>query len=114
AASTVDARASQALGSLAALRPRLPLVVGTGRDAVRVVEVDGELVAHAVVCPHLGGPLDAAAVCDGIVTCPWHGYRFDVRAGAAVGGGSLRLPPAPRVEVAADGRATVVWPARSQ
>jgi nitrite reductase/ring-hydroxylating ferredoxin subunit len=99
------------LGPLATLRPRLPLVVGAGRDAVRVIEADGALVAHAVVCPHLGGPLDAAPVCDGVVTCPWHGYRFDVRTGAAADGRSLRLAPAPRVDVDADGRALLVWPA---
>ena len=109
AASTAGARAPQPLGPLATLRPRLPLVVGTGRDAVRIVAVDGALVAHGVVCPHLGGPLEAAPVCDGVVTCPWHGYRFDVRTGAAVDGGSLRLPPAPRVDVDADGGARLVW-----
>jgi nitrite reductase/ring-hydroxylating ferredoxin subunit len=37
------------------------------------------------VCPHFGGPLDDAPVDDrGIVTCPWHGYRFDVRTGRRV------------------------------
>jgi nitrite reductase/ring-hydroxylating ferredoxin subunit len=108
---TAEPRAAQALGPLASLRSRLPLVVGSGRDAVRVVDVDGRLVAHAVVCPHRGGPLDAVPVCGGVVTCPWHGFRFDVRTGAAVDGGALRLPPAPRVDVDADGRAALVWPA---
>jgi nitrite reductase/ring-hydroxylating ferredoxin subunit len=106
---TASARASHPLGSIAALRPRLPLVVETGGDAVRVVEVDGRLVAHAVVCPHRGGPLDAAAVCEGFVTCPWHGYRFDVQSGHAADGRPLRLPPAPRVEVDADGDVALVW-----
>ena len=114
AASTASPRAPHPLGPLAALRPRLPLVVGTGRDAVRVVEVDGELVAHAAVCPHRGGPLDAAAVCDRVVTCPWHGYRFDVLCGVAADGRPLRLPPAPRVDVDVDGSVTLVWRVGSQ
>lgn len=37
-------------------------------------------------CPHLALPLDAEPDADGIVTCPWHGYRFDVRTGRCVSG----------------------------
>jgi hypothetical protein len=54
-------------------------------DATRTVEVGGVACRFATVCPHLGGPLDDAAVDgDGIVTCPWHGHRFDVRTGRRV------------------------------
>ncbi len=62
----------------------------------RLVHVDGRPLWHATVCPHLGGPLDAGSVVDGIVTCPWHGYRFDVRTGCSADGRRLRLatPPA--------------------
>lgn len=38
-------------------------------------------------CPHLALPLDAEPDADGIVACPWHGYRFDVRTGRCVSGG---------------------------
>jgi nitrite reductase/ring-hydroxylating ferredoxin subunit len=104
-----DARTAPVqLGALASLRQRLPIVVGSGRDAVRVIDVDGKLVAHAAVCPHLGGPLAVAATCDGIVTCPWHGYRFDVRTGAPADGHALRLPAAPRVHVSADGMVSLL------
>ena len=37
-------------------------------------------------CPHLALPLDAEPDADGVVTCPWHGYRFDVRTGRCVSG----------------------------
>lgn len=37
-------------------------------------------------CPHLGLPLDAEPDSGGIVTCPWHGYRFDARTGKCVSG----------------------------
>jgi nitrite reductase/ring-hydroxylating ferredoxin subunit len=48
---------------------------------------DGE---HALprACPHLGLPLDAEPDAQGVVTCPWHGYRFDVRTGRCVSGQS--------------------------
>lgn len=74
---------------------------GSGR--FRLVEVDGALVAHSVVCPHWLGPLDDTPVADGCVACPWHGYRFDVVTGRSADGRALRLAPAPRIGVE-DGR----------
>lgn len=58
---------------------------------IREVEIDGRVHRFAAVCPHLGGPLDTAAVQSGVVTCPWHGYRFDVRTGRCVSGQAYRL-----------------------
>jgi 3-phenylpropionate/trans-cinnamate dioxygenase ferredoxin component len=37
-------------------------------------------------CTHVGGPVCAGSLHDAIVTCPWHGSRFDVRTGQVVGG----------------------------
>lgn len=87
------------LGRRAAVRARLPLLVEVGGRAYRLVEIDGALVAHATVCPHMLGPLAEAPLEDGCVRCPWHGYRFDARTGRSADGRRLRLPPAPRVEV---------------
>jgi hypothetical protein len=47
---------------------------------------DGSLCQVPVFCPHQGLPLDAEPDEDGLLTCPWHGYRFDVRTGQAVDG----------------------------
>ena len=33
------------------------------------------------VCPHQGGPLGKGKLTGCIVTCPWHGWQFDVRTG---------------------------------
>jgi nitrite reductase/ring-hydroxylating ferredoxin subunit len=98
-----------ALGRLAELRARLPLVVESGGRSYRVIELDGELVAHATVCPHKLGPLDAGAIEAGALRCPWHGYRFDVRTGANADGRRLRLPPAPRVEIGPDSNVRLSW-----
>ncbi|MEM1060956.1 MAG: Rieske 2Fe-2S domain-containing protein [Planctomycetota bacterium] len=61
---------------------------GTGR----AFEVDGVIVAvfrigdsyHAIddACPHAGAPLCDGAFEDGVVVCPWHAWRFDVRDGS--------------------------------
>jgi nitrite reductase/ring-hydroxylating ferredoxin subunit len=87
------------LGSSARLRARLPVVVRAHGRTVRVVEIDGDILAHDTVCPHLGGPLDEAPVEDGCIRCPWHGYRFDVRSGRNADGRACRLAPARAVAI---------------
>jgi nitrite reductase/ring-hydroxylating ferredoxin subunit len=62
---------------------------------VRVVEVDGQPCAFKTRCPHLLGPLDGAPVIDGVIQCPWHGYRFDVRTGANLDGRRCHLTRVP-------------------
>ena len=57
------------------------------------------------------GPLEEAAVEDGCVRCPWHGYRFDLRTGAC-----LALPATKDLETYAieeDGDQIVVTPSPS-
>ena len=70
----------------------------TGRFCVRYW--NDAWVAHSAVCPHLLGPLgDSEIDPDGAVTCPWHGYRFDVATGENIGGRCNALAPAPKLEV---------------
>jgi nitrite reductase/ring-hydroxylating ferredoxin subunit len=97
-----------ALGPAAALRARLPLRVDGAGDGFRVVEHEGRLLAHPVVCPHLGGPLEDAALAGGAVICPWHGYRFDCETGRGPDGQRCRMAVRTRVSVGTDGLATLV------
>ncbi len=103
-------RGELALGRLDALRARLPLRVELGGRGFRIAEVKGELVVHATRCPHRFGPLEDAPIEDDCsVRCPWHGYRFDVRSGAALDGRRLRLQPA-RLDVDATGEVVLRVP----
>jgi nitrite reductase/ring-hydroxylating ferredoxin subunit len=88
------------LGPSAELRRRLPLLVEFDGAPFRIVECeDGLLITHATVCPHWLGPLDQAMPENGILRCPWHGYRFDMRTGESADGRGYRLAAAPRVAV---------------
>ena len=87
------------LGPLAELRERLPVRVRLAGVSYRVLDLDGELIAHATTCPHALGPLEDASVKEGCIRCPWHGYEFDLRSGLSSDGRRLRLPVAPRVRV---------------
>jgi nitrite reductase/ring-hydroxylating ferredoxin subunit len=94
-----ERRASIVLGSLADVRARLPVTVHCNGRNYRIVENQGNLVAYDTLCPHMLGPLGESDVCNGIVECPWHGYRFEITTGRCVSGANLRLPAAPRVRI---------------
>jgi nitrite reductase/ring-hydroxylating ferredoxin subunit len=85
------------LGDAATLA--LPIDFECGGGQFRLTRHDGELVAHSRVCPHWRGPLTAPIDAAGTLTCPWHGYRFDVATGCSADGRGLRLAPAPRITV---------------
>ena len=44
-------------------------------------EGGGEWFALDGLCPHAGGPLGRGCLEGTAVTCPWHGWRFDVTTG---------------------------------
>ena len=43
---------------------------------VAVFHLDGKYEAIDDMCPHMGASLAGGYVEDGIVTCPWHAWRF--------------------------------------
>lgn len=55
--------------------------VVAGDSVLALVNVDGQFYALDGVCPHQGGPLGQGTLEGSIVTCPWHGWQFDVRTG---------------------------------
>jgi len=52
-----------------------------GGESIAVANVDGHFYAISNTCLHRGGPL-AQGVLDGkVLSCPWHGWSFDVTNG---------------------------------
>ncbi len=68
---------------------------------VALFNVDGRYYALDGVCPHQGGPLGKGTLSGCIVTCPWHGWQFDVRNGQHQASASLQHVSFP-VKVAGD------------
>ena len=59
-------------------------VVQVGEHVVAIFNVEGRLHAIDNTCPHQGGPLGEGYLeDDAIVSCPWHGWTFDVRTGVS-------------------------------
>ena len=46
-----------------------------------IANVSGSFYAIDNTCLHRGGPLGQGEVEDSVVTCPWHGWQYDVTTG---------------------------------
>lgn len=68
---------------------------------IALANVGGTIYAFGDACRHEGGPLSSGVLRDEIVTCPWHGWAYNVRTGRSV------IPPVglrvPTYEVRIDG-----------
>ena len=56
-------------------------VVDVAGRTLALFNVGGAFYAIDNSCPHRGGPLGEGDVDNGIVLCPWHAWRWDVRTG---------------------------------
>jgi nitrite reductase/ring-hydroxylating ferredoxin subunit len=64
-----------------------------GEPALLARDAHGRICAIAARCTHLGGPLDEGERDGDIVTCPWHGSRFDLCSGKVVSGPAVFPQP---------------------
>ncbi|MFT4614678.1 MAG: nitrite reductase/ring-hydroxylating ferredoxin subunit [Bacteroidia bacterium] len=63
--------------------------------------LNDQWVTHATICPHLLGPLTNSDLSQGRLTCPWHGYQFDLATGECLSPahGTCSLPANARLRV---------------
>lgn len=62
-----------------------------GRYEIALFNIDGEFYALENSCPHQGGPIADGWLEGPTVTCPWHGWCFDVRTGKMTLGDFARV-----------------------
>ena len=55
--------------------------VSSGGKPIALANMGGTFHAIDGTCLHRGGPLGEGTLEGGVVTCPWHGWQFDVRTG---------------------------------
>jgi nitrite reductase/ring-hydroxylating ferredoxin subunit len=51
---------------------------------VALFNVSGKVFAMDGICPHAGGPLSEGTIEGQVVTCPWHGWQFNLANGQNV------------------------------
>ena len=56
-------------------------VVDISGESIALFNMKGKFYAIANHCPHRGGPLAEGHVEDGVVTCSWHGWEFEIKSG---------------------------------
>jgi nitrite reductase (NADH) small subunit len=72
-----------------------------GGKTVALANVEGKFFAVNNLCLHRGGPLGEGELDRQIVTCPWHGWQFDVTNGKLLTNADVALACYP-VEVRGD------------
>ena len=63
------------------IEPGQGKVIEAEGKTLAVFNVDGTFYAVDNTCLHRGGPLGEGELDDKIVTCPWHGWQYDVSTG---------------------------------
>jgi nitrite reductase (NADH) small subunit len=51
---------------------------------IALFRLGDEFFALDNMCLHRGGPLCEGPIGNGIVTCPWHGWSYEIRTGTMV------------------------------
>jgi nitrite reductase (NADH) small subunit len=91
AATSGGGRDFRRVGSVADLRAQDRLIASIGDQTVVVFDVRGSLVAIPAECPHAGGPICHGERTGTSLSCPWHGYNFDLQTGACEDDDALSL-----------------------
>lgn len=99
------------VGRLADIRPGQMLYADVDGLPVALANVDGTIYAFGDSCRHQGGSLACGFLREDVVTCPEHGWAYNVRTGKSViPPVGLRVPTY-EIEVDGDDIAVIVdWP----
>lgn len=71
------------VASVLDLREGKGIVVDADDKRIALFRDGGDVFALDETCPHRGGPLHEGLIRDGVVACPWHLWRFDLRSGCS-------------------------------
>lgn len=75
------------------------LCVSAKGIALALYNVKGKIYCIENKCAHIGGPLCQGNVDGYIVTCPWHGSKYDIRDGSLKGGPALKGVKSHKVKI---------------
>ena len=72
------------VASVSQVAPGSGIVTSVNDKEVAVFNVDGTFYAIDNVCKHRGGPLGEGELDSDTVTCPWHGWQYNVKTGVCL------------------------------
>lgn len=59
-------------------------IVDVNGIPVAIIPVNGKIVAIENVCAHKQGPVGEGDIEGNVITCPWHGWEFDLTTGKSL------------------------------
>jgi nitrite reductase/ring-hydroxylating ferredoxin subunit/DMSO/TMAO reductase YedYZ heme-binding membrane subunit len=59
------------------------IVAAPGGERIAVFRDGNTIGALTNLCAHQNGPIGEGRIIDGLVTCPWHGYQYQLKNGCA-------------------------------
>jgi nitrite reductase (NADH) small subunit len=62
-----------------------------GCHVIAVFNTESGMYAVDGMCAHQGGPLANGKVAGCVITCPWHGWQYDLQTGQHLTAKSVRL-----------------------
>ena len=86
------------VADLSEVREGAPKAVRVEGRSIALFQHQGNIYATDNQCPHMGYPLTRGRVRNGVLTCDWHGWTYDMRGGGCFTGGCDDLDTFP-VEV---------------
>ncbi|MEX1276997.1 MAG: Rieske 2Fe-2S domain-containing protein [Bacteroidota bacterium] len=101
------------VGTVEEVSAQAPFATRVGKDFIAIFFHEGKFSAISNVCNHKAGPLVEGARTGEWVTCPWHGWVYNIRTGKGEPGYEEDAVPAYEVEVR-DGAVYVATPAISK
>src|SRR3989338_2152377 len=72
------------VASVNELQPGGAKVIELNGEQVALFNVDGEFFAINNTCRHKGGPLGEGFLDGDVVSCPFHGWRYNVKNGSCL------------------------------
>jgi len=85
------------VASTEGIAPGSGIVAEVNGKSLAIFNVDGTFYAIDNTCLHKGGPLGEGDLEGDVVTCPWHGWEYDVKTGISVNNPSARVTTYPIV-----------------
>ena len=73
------------------VKPGRGIVAEVEGKTLAIFNVDGTYHAIDNTCVHRGGPLGEGEMEGSVVTCPWHGWQYNVVTGVCVNNPSARV-----------------------
>ncbi len=73
------------------LKPGQAKIILAGGQQIALFNVGGNFYATSNVCLHMAGPLGEGDLSDQVVSCPYHGWQYDVKTGVSETNPSVKV-----------------------